>query len=67
MIDRTHDLSVKRQAEPVGISRGTVYYRPEPASAGDLALMRRLDELHMELPFAGARMLRDLLRREGRR
>ncbi len=65
MIDRTHDLSVKRQAELMGISRGTVYYLPRPVSEADLALMRRLDELHLEHPFMGARMLRDQLHREG--
>jgi putative transposase len=48
----------------LGISRGAVYYRPAPVSPSDLALKRRLDELHLEHPFAGARMLRDLLRRE---
>jgi putative transposase len=65
MIDRTHALPVKRQAELVGISRGTVYYQPEPISEADLRLMRRIDELHLELPFAGSRMLRDLLNAEG--
>jgi putative transposase len=65
MIDRTHELPVKRQAELVGISRGTVYYQPEPISDADLRLMRRIDELHLELPFAGSRMLRDLLNAEG--
>ena len=65
MIDRTHALPVKRQAELVGISRGTVYYQPEPISDADLRLMRRIDELHLELPFAGSRMLRDLLNGEG--
>lgn len=65
MIDRTHPLPIKRQAQVVGISRGTVYYHPEPIPAADLALMRRIDELHLEWPFAGARMLRDLLHREG--
>jgi putative transposase len=65
MIDRTHPLPLKRQAELAGISRGTVYYHPEPVSDADLALMRRLDQLHLEHPFAGSRMLRDLLRREG--
>ena len=55
----------KRQAELVGISRGTVYYQPEPISDADLRLMRRIDELHLELPFAGSRMLRDLLIGEG--
>jgi putative transposase len=65
MIDRTHDLSVTRQAELVGISRGSVYYLPRLVSEADLALMRRLDELHLEHPFMGARMLRDQLHREG--
>jgi len=65
MIDRTHELSITRQAELVGISRGTVYYQPRPVSAADLQLMRRIDELHLQHPTAGARMLRDLLRGEG--
>ena len=65
MIDRKHRLPIKRQAELVDISRGSVYYVAEPVSDADLKLMRRIDELHLELPFAGARMLRDLLRPEG--
>jgi putative transposase len=65
MIDRTHPLPLTRQAEVVNISRGSVYYLPAPVSPGDLALMRRIDELHLEHPFAGARMLRDLLWQEG--
>ncbi len=64
MIERGHALPIKRQAELVNISRGSAYYQPKPVSAADLALMRRIDELHLELPFAGARMLRDLLRGE---
>jgi len=66
MIDRTHPLPITRQAELVGISRGTVYYLPQPVSPQDLALMRRIDELHLDYPWAGARVLRDWLRREGR-
>ena len=65
MIDRDHELSVTRQAQMLDISRSSVYYLPRPASPGDLALMRRIDELHLDYPFAGARMLRDLLSREG--
>jgi putative transposase len=65
MIDREHRLSITRQAEALGISRGSVYYLARPVSDEDLKLMRRIDELHLELPFAGARMLRDLLRAEG--
>ena len=65
MIDREHELSITRQAKLLGISRGTVYYLPRPVSPADLALMRRLDELHLEHPFMGARMLRDQLARQG--
>jgi putative transposase len=65
MIDRNHDLPISRQAKILNISRGSVYYKPRPVSAADLALMRRIDELHLEFPFAGSRMLRDLLNREG--
>jgi putative transposase len=65
MIDRSHDLPVSRQARALGISRGSVYYLPKPTSAIDLAIMRRMDALHLEYPFAGSRMLRDLLRHEG--
>lgn len=65
MIERDHELPIKRQAQLLGISRGTAYYRPEPVSQAELALMRRIDELHLEHPFAGSRMLRDLLRLQG--
>src|SRR5450631_4503302 len=65
MIDRNHDLPIVRQAKALNISRGSVYYKPRPVSAEDLALMRRIDELHLEYPFAGSRMLRDLLNRAG--
>ena len=65
MIDRDHDLPLARQAKALNIARSTAYYQPRPVSAEDLALMRRLDELHLDYPFAGARMLRSLLRREG--
>lgn len=65
MIDRDHDLPLTRQAAVLGISRSGLYYRPHPVSAEDLAIMRRIDELHLAFPFAGSRMLRDLLRAEG--
>ena len=65
MIDRSHDLPVTRQADLLDLARSLVYYEPKPVSASDLRLMRRIDELHLEYPFAGARMLRDLLRLEG--
>jgi putative transposase len=65
MIERDHRLPVKRQAELLGISRGAVYYQPSPIPEAELALMRRIDELHLEHPFAGSRMLRDFLRLKG--
>ena len=65
MIDRDHDLPITRQAKLLNISRGSVYYLPRPVSDADLALMRRIDELHLEHPFMGARMLRRMLQREG--
>ena len=65
MIDRDHDLAITKQAEALNISRGSVYYLPRPVSAADLAFMRRIDELHLEFPFAGSRMLRGLLAAEG--
>ncbi len=65
MIDRTHRLAVTRQAALLGLSRASVYYTPSAVPASDLALMRRIDALHLELPFTGSRMLRDLLRGEG--
>ena len=65
MIDRGHALPVTRQAQVLQISRGTVYYQPRPVSAADLAIMRQIDALHLDYPFAGSRMLRDLLGRTG--
>ena len=65
MIDDMHDLPICRQAELLEVSRSNVYYLPRPASEADLAVMRRIDELHLNYPFAGARMLRDMLNREG--
>ena len=67
MITRTHALPMVRQCQLLALSRSTAYYQPTPVSSADLALMRRIDELHLASPFAGARMLRDLLRREGLR
>ena len=61
MIDREHDLPITKQAEVLRISRGSVYYLPRPVPEADLAIMRRLDRLHLEFPFAGSRMLRGLL------
>src|SRR5712672_3205361 len=65
MIDRGHNLSLGRQTELLGLSRSRLYYEPRPVPASELAIMRRIDELHLDYPFAGSRMLRDLLRGEG--
>jgi putative transposase len=64
MIDRAHDLPISKQAKALNISRGSVYYLPRPVSDADLAIMRRLDRLHLESTFAGSRMLRGLLAAE---
>lgn len=65
MIDREHKLPVRVQCQLLHLPRSSAYYRNEPISQADLALMRRIDELHLEYPFAGSRMLRDMLKQEG--
>ena len=62
MIDKEHELPVVRQVQLLDLSRSSVYYQPQPISESDLQLMRRIDKLHLDYPFAGARMLRDMLR-----
>jgi len=60
------DLSVRRQCALLNLARSGVY-RPKPViGAGDLALMRRIDELHLELPFYGSRRMTFELNKEGR-
>ena len=65
MITRQHPLPITRQCRLVAVARSSVYYTPRSVRAEDLALMRQLDELHLLYPFAGSRMLRDLLRLQG--
>jgi putative transposase len=65
MIERTHDLPVVRQCQILSLARSTAYYRPQETSEADLVLMRRIDEPYLDHPFAGSRMLRDMLKREG--
>jgi putative transposase len=65
MIDREHELPLTRQAALLKLSRSSLYYRAQPVAPTDLAVMRRIDELHLDYPFAGSRMLRDLLHGEG--
>ena len=65
MIDRNHALPITRQAKLAGISRGNVYYLPRAASQADQRLMKRIDSINLAHPFAGSRMLRDMLNREG--
>jgi putative transposase len=65
MIDRSHALPITRQAEALGMARSTVYALPTPIPDRDLDLMKRIDRLHLEMPYAGSRMLRDLLNQDG--
>ena len=65
MIDREHDLPLSRQAELLRLSRSSLYYEPQAVPPGELAMMRRIDEWHLNYPFAGSRMLRDMLCAEG--
>jgi putative transposase len=65
MINREHDLPLARQAELLKLSRSSLYYEPQPVAAAELAILRRIDELHLNYPFAGSRMLRDMLRAQG--
>src|SRR6202521_3082576 len=65
MIDRAHDLPLTKQAETLNISRRSLYYVPELVRPADLALMRQMDELHLEFPFYGSRMMRDPLAADG--
>ena len=65
MIDRHHPLPVVRQCRLVAVARSSVYYAPRPLAAATLALMRQMDALHLQYPFAGSRLLRDLLHLQG--
>ena len=65
MIDRRHGLPISRQAQLMRISRGSVYYRRKPPCDGQVQLMHSLDALHVAHPFAGSRMLKGLLQRQG--
>ena len=65
MIDRGHELALSTQARLLGVARSTVYREPQPVPVSDLAIMRRIDELHLDYPFAGSRMMRSMLVNEG--
>jgi putative transposase len=65
MIDQGAELSVTRQCELLDLNRSGVYYTPRPIPAEGLRLMRRIDELHLQYPFYGARRLAKQLEREG--
>ncbi len=66
IVDTGHPaLSVRRQCRILKLQRSTYYYQPIGESAYNLALMKRIDELFMELPFFGSRQMRNVLRDEG--
>ncbi len=68
MVDKTHpELSIRRQCRILKLHRSTYYYDPIGESPANLALMRRIDELFMELPFFGSRQMRNILRDGGQR
>ena len=66
MIDKTHTLPVTKQCRLLGLNRSTAYYRPKATSAeADLALMRRIDRIHMRYPFLGSHRIPDELETDG--
>ncbi|WBX37006.1 IS3-like element ISAcsp5 family transposase [Acinetobacter schindleri] len=65
MIDKTHQLSVRQQSQLIQINRSTLYYKPKEISSTDLSWMRLIDEIHLDYPFMGSRMIRDMLQRQG--
>jgi len=65
MIDRGHPIPITKQCGILEVSRSSFYYQPVPFPEGELALMRRIDEIHLKLPFYGSRRIRDQLQREG--
>ena len=65
MIQADHPLTVTRRCELLDVARSTVYYHPTGIPSEDLALMRLLDEIHLERPFYGSRRLRDELETPG--
>jgi putative transposase len=58
-------MPVVAQCQLLKVARSTLYYRPAPVSADDLAVMRRIDELYLASPFYGSRRMTAVLRREG--
>ena len=65
MIDTNHELPMSKQAKILRMARSTAYYKPVPVSESDLALMAAMDRIHLDRPYAGSRMMRDLLLRSG--
>jgi len=64
MIEPKSQVSVRRQCELLRVSRSGLYYEPAGESAEDLAVMRRIDEIHLERPFYGTRRVTQELRVE---
>ena len=58
-------LSMRRQCALLAVTRSSVYYEPVVPDAEELALMRRIDELHLQHPFFGSRMITQTLKAEG--
>jgi putative transposase len=65
MINRANPLPITQQCRILDLCRSSVYYKPVPLADRELALMRRIDEIHLKFPFYGNRRIRDQLEREG--
>ena len=65
LVEPNVGISMRGQCELLGVSRSTLYYEPVAPDAEELALMRRLDELHLEHPSFGSRMMTRTLKTKG--
>ena len=65
LVEPNAPLSMRWQCELLGVNRSSLYYEPVEPDGEQLALMRRMDELHLKLPFFGSRMMTQILKAEG--
>jgi len=67
MVKSHHKLPLSRRCRLLDIPRSSAYYKPACPPRQDEALMRQMDEIHLELPFYGTRRMRDELLERGHR
>ena len=65
LVEPNAPLSMRWQCELLGVNRSSLYYEPVEPDGEQLALMRRMDELHLKHPFFGSRMMTQILKAEG--